>query len=262
MLQLPPAILAAAFAPALTLLALMIGLGGRRYAKLPACLACFAAGALLSAPIAAWLNQLITDDSGLSASAMREVGAPIVEEALKALVVWLSLVLAAVGSTAKVEALIVRGICVGLGFTAMENTQYLLLAALQGGSAGLWQGIFVRGFAWGWHHAVFTAAAAVAIWYAKQPSPDLRRIGLWVAFAILQHMGWNSIGAPQITTMVCSAPAAGAACRWPPGSTDLFLLTPLLSMAALLPGIAAVAMIVRRRHSGVDQAAREARFTS
>jgi RsiW-degrading membrane proteinase PrsW (M82 family) len=238
-------ILSAAFVPALVLLGIVCIIARRDRDPFVYCGLLFLGGALLSAPAAAAINQVLNEWLGLAPSVMSQLGAPVIEEVSKALVVLLSLRLATPASESRIALLVVRGLCVGLGFTAMENTQYLLLASLQGGILGLWEGAFVRGLAWGMHHAVFAAAGAVAVSYALGPNRDFRRVLVWILFAIAQHVAWNSLGAPRMAEVLCAAPATQTACQWPPDPTRLFVLTPLLSVAAIFPGLVAVVAVRR-----------------
>jgi len=212
------------------------------------------AGAVLAAWPASQANQALFDgiaDIAGDATARQIVPGvlvPVVEEAAKAAVIALLVVMmpernAAIGVGA------VMGAAVGLGFTAAENVQYLTLAAIQGGRAGLWRACYVRTLLGGLQHATFAAATGAGFAYARQAQTVKRRwLGatLGLLAAIAQHVLWNSCGARALTDTLCGAAQPGAACAASPEPVALFLIAPLISLVFVVPAVAALYFIVKR----------------
>lgn len=238
----PPLILVCAFVPALLWLVgswIWLRPTSQRF---PESLLGFASGAVLTAPTAAVFNQLAGQQLAAPAWA-NTVVAPLLEETLKATAVLLLGVWAVASSR---RQLLRHGLWIGLGFTATENTQYLLFGLLQGGPLGLANTVFVRGLCWGLHHALFAATGAVAVSYLVGGRRSLPWAGVWLFLAVIQHVAWNSFGAPWVTTFLCAATQPGAACQWPPLAFDLYVVTPLISAAMVLPGALVLAYAYRQ----------------
>ncbi len=217
------------------------------------------AGALIAGAVfAAWpvshVNQVLFDAlAGVAgdAGARRIVpGAvvPVVEEVAKAGAIAL-LVVVRPRCVATIGGGAVVGAVVGLGFTATENVQYLTLATIQGGTAGLWRATYVRGLLGGLHHATFAAATGVGLAYARRLSGLGRR---WLAAvfgllaAVAQHVLWNICGATALTDVLCGAVRPGAPCAASPDPVALFVVAPLISLVFVGPALAALCVIVSR----------------
>ena len=104
---------------------------------------------------------------------------------------------------------IVLGAAVGIGFAASENLVYLTFALIQGGTLGLWKGLYLRGLLGGVAHAVFTgtAAAGVVPRRPSMPSPGDRAnpstsspwLPLTLGAAVAQHSARYLFAAPIIS---------------------------------------------------------------
>jgi protease PrsW len=260
-MQPPAVIVVAAIIPATAYAVLLAVLDERRPRPWSALLALFLWGAVIAAFSAARLNDLIA--SGLSGATSQAeartliatAGAPVVEEVLKA--AGLLLVLAMRPSLLRTPRDgIVDGAWIGLGFDLAENLEYLALAAVQGGTAGLIRGIWVRGFLGGLKHAVFTATAGAGLGWAR--SARTRR-GLLLApacgllAAIAQHAAWNAVASEAITKALCGAATPTAACRGEPADIALFVSVPLIVMLFVGPGALALLAVVRRGPSSRSQ---------
>jgi RsiW-degrading membrane proteinase PrsW (M82 family) len=252
----PAIIAAAAVAPPLVYAALLVLLDRRRprpWLALAGALLWGFAAAMVSAP----LNDLLIDRLATGTTATRahelaaNAGAPVVEEVLKGLGPLL-LVLLRPDLLRTARDGIVCGGLVGLGFDLAENLQYLTLAAVQGGLAGLVRGVWVRGILGGVKHAVFTATIGAGLGWARgMPDRRARLLVpvLAVAAAVMQHAVWNAVASAAITRALCSAPSAEAACRPTPPGAALFLSVPLIVALCVGPGILALAALARVRRA-------------
>ncbi len=233
-------LLAAAFGP-VVLWALVVALAARRLSR-ALMAAAFLWGALVAAPV----SEHVTARWQLDPVAT----APVVEETLKAA----PLVLLAVFRMRALD-LLVYGIFSGLGFSATENVQYMTLAAVQGGGAGLARAVYLRGFLEGLNHAVFTGAAATGFGFARAArAPGLRALAPLLGFgaAVMQHALWNGFASGVVTDVLCNSAARGGPCR-DPDAVDLFVLSPLIVAAVVGPGAFALLVVARRaiRHGGM-----------
>jgi RsiW-degrading membrane proteinase PrsW (M82 family) len=197
--------------------------------------AAFLWGGLIAAPI----SQHLTAHWHLDPVAT----APVIEEALKAA----PLVLLAVARVVAFD-LLVAGALAGFGFSATENVQYMMLAAVQGGSVGLARAVYLRGFLQGLNHAVFTGAVAAGIGCAHVAwSAGMRALAPLFGFAagVLQHALWNGVGSGAVTGVLCNALARGGPCR-DPDATDLFVRIPVIVATVIGPGALALLAVARR----------------
>jgi len=244
-------LLAAAFGPAV-LWALLVAHVARRLSR-GLMAAAFLWGALVAAPVSERLAARWELDPVATA--------PAVEEALKAA----PLVLLAVARVGALDVL-VSGVLAGLGFSATENVQYMTIAAVQGGGAGLARAVYVRGFLQGLNHAVFTGAAAAGLGSARVArAPGLRALAPILGFgaAVGQHALWNRFASGAVTHVLCNAAARGGPCR-DPDAMDLFVLSPLIVAAVVGPGALALLTVARRalRRGGMADGRMRSRSSS
>ena len=211
----------------------------------PAAAFALAWGAGVAAPVSGAVNDLLIPHA--HGMLVPVLAAPLVEELAKGAVLVL-LVLRWPGEGRGVRAGIVAGALVGVGFAAAENLRYLLLAAVQGGSAGLLRGVWVRGIVEGGVHAVFAAATGAGIGALRAGAG--RRLGAVAAgtgAAVVQHVGWNGVASGAVTQVLCGAPVPDGPCRLSPDPFALAVTIPLVVAAALGPGALALAALARRR---------------
>lgn len=226
-------LLVAAFTPAIFWAAL-IALAVRQLSRGLMATA-FLWGAVVAAPVAQQLAARWQLDPVSTA--------PALEEALKAA----PLVLLPALRVRPLDVL-VSGVLAGLGFSATENVQYMTLAAVQGGGAGLARGVYVRGFLEGLNHGIFTGAAAAGLAVAGAArARGLRALGPLLGFgaATTQHALWNGLGSGAVTRALCNAAARGGPCR-DPDALDLFVVVPLIVAAVVGPGALALLAVARR----------------
>jgi protease PrsW len=251
----PPSIVAAAVAPPLVYAALVALLDRRRPRPWAAFVAALLWGVIAAACAAAPLNDLLLDHlAGATALARARslaatAGAPVVEELLKGLGPLLLLLLRPDLLRTPRDG-IVCGAFVGLGFDLAEGFQYLTLAAVQGGYAGLARGVWVRGVLAGLKHAVFTATTGAGLGWVQRVPQRRGRLAvplLALLTAIAQHAVWNAVASDAITKALCGAPSAEARCLPAPSDLALFVSVPLIVAVCLGPGALALAAIARRR---------------
>jgi len=235
----------AAFGPAIIYATLVALLDRRDRARTTLSFAAFLCGAVLATSLAgalndrlpAWIGRVVPSaDAHLLAPML---GAPVVEEAAKS-VVLLVLLLLWREQTADARDGIVRGALVGLGFAAMENVLYLSLAALQGGPAGLARGIYLRGVLYGLNHAAFTATTGAALGAAQRNLARLARamvVGVGFGLAVAQHVLWNAVASEAIINVLCSPLIAGGPCRSVPSPSSLYVTAPILVAVFIGPGV-------------------------
>jgi RsiW-degrading membrane proteinase PrsW (M82 family) len=254
MLRTPALVVIAAVVPALAYALLLAALDGRRPRPWSALLASFFWGAVVAAFCSARVNDLVA--AGLTAATgearahvlVATAGAPVIEEVLKA--AGLLLLLAVRPSLLRsARDGIVNGAWIGIGFDLAENLEYLTLAAVQGGTAGLMRGMWVRGFLGGLKHAVFTGTVGAGLGWARDARSRRPR---WVVpscallAAIAQHAAWNAVASEAITRALCGAAAPHAACRATPADLALFVSVPLIVVLFVGPGALALLAIARR----------------
>lgn len=246
---LPAIVLGAMLPPACAAALLIVARGRDRTIRL-------AYVALLSwgAVGAAFLSSAIND--ALSAPGRDLVPAfagPIVEELTKAVGLVAIVMLEPAALRGVVDG-IVCGALVGLGFTMTENVGYLILAAVQGGSAGLHVALWTRATLGGFTHAVFTATTGAGLGWVRERSPASSSGVAGVAFlaAVAQHVLWNTVASSTIIRVLCDAPVPGGPCRDAPGPAALFVTIPLVAGVGLAPGAVALvgAVVWARRRRG------------
>jgi RsiW-degrading membrane proteinase PrsW (M82 family) len=253
----PPMVVVAAAVPAVcwsAAVTLLIPRDRRRWAFL---LLALAAGAVVAAFTASYLNTLAL---GLTTRALGDetarwltpsILAPINEEMAKAAVLALWMLMLPSGVGGILEGLVL-GALVGIGFAFTENVEYFTIAAVQGGETGLLQSAYVRGVLGGLAHAAFCAATGAGLGLARQ-----RRDGGWRAagivgfsLATLSHLFWNVVVGPGITETLCNAPRPGAPCQPNPAPLDLWVRAPGIALLGLAPALFVLAMffLLARRH--------------
>lgn len=145
---------------------------------------------------------------------------------------------------------VVFGALIGIGFAMAENLYYFGLAALAGGTAGLAESVYLRAGLGGLLHPTFTAATGAGLGWARQAERGPARAlapGIGLASAIAQHVVWNAGGAGWLDTAACG-PAA-AACGLGGQLRYWLLLAPAIVLAFTGPGLAGLALLVRRTRS-------------
>jgi hypothetical protein len=143
----------------------------------------------------------------------------------------------------------VCGALVGFGFAAAENVGYHVLAAVQGGSAGLARAVFVRGVLESLNHATFTASIGAGMGLAcAAPRGPVRSfaVPLGVAAALVEHGAWNGVASQAITDLLCGAAIDGGACRATPPTEALLLGVPAVVSAFVGPGLVTLVWLLRR----------------
>lgn len=193
--------LAAALAPVVCLLALLVLMDSFKLVPLRRVAQALGAGALAAA-LGLVLQRLVLDLAAVPMPVVSRLLAPVTEELLKFAFVVVVIRRRRVGFP--VDAAIV-GCAVGTGFALVENSYYL--ASLQGGGAVLW---LVRGFGAAILHAATTAIAAIL---SQSRASSLGRGGAqWTAFvpgaaaAIAIHLVYNQfVLPPVVATLVLVA---------------------------------------------------------
>jgi RsiW-degrading membrane proteinase PrsW (M82 family) len=247
-LAVPLEVLAAALVPALIWAAPLAFLGTRIGLGLPSIATAFLWGGAVAAPLAGELNDLGRGHIGaalgpeVAATAAPFLLAPLVEELLKAAIL-VPLLLRGEPAGGRVLAGIVYGALSGMGFSAAENTRYLLIAVLQGGLTAMLVGAWSRGVLAGAKHAVYAATAGAGIGWAmtRRRLPALG-VAAGLAAAFLQHAAWNAMVAPRLHGVVCNAAEPGGPCRPGEDVAGLIVTAPALVAVALVP--AALALVV------------------
>ena len=183
--------LAAALAPVLCLLALLVLMDSFKLVPSRRVAEALGAGALTSM-VALALNYVFIYQAGIPVAAVTRAIAPVVEELLKLLFVVYIIRARRVGFP--VDAAIL-GFAVGTGFALVENAYYL--GALQSGGPLLW---LVRGFGAAVLHGATTAIAAIVaqtIAARKQTQPlTVFLPGAAIAMAI--HAFYNQFVLPPV----------------------------------------------------------------
>ena len=181
--------------PVITFLCALVLLDSYKLVSMRLVVGIVACGALV-AFASYYVNGAILDATDLDIRRYIRYVAPIVEEALKALVIALLILRARVGFL--VDAAIL-GFAVGAGFAAVENIHYL--QAMPDAGLGTW---IVRGFGTALMHggatAIFGVAAVAMVDRAGRASPLAFVPGFLVA--VLLHSGFNHLlGTPKLATL-------------------------------------------------------------
>lgn len=246
----PGAVVLAAVVPALGYAGLLARIARVACVRLRRPVVLFAVvwGAGVAALAAAPVNDLLQTRFGTGGWLLAVIGVPLVEEGAKAGVL-LALVLIWRTELHGVRAGIVIGGLVGWGFSLAENLQYLMLAAVQEGPAGLVRATWVRGFLEGAVHPLFTASTAAGLGIARAapggPTP-VRASLVGFGAAVVQHALWNGIASRVVTEILCNGVAPGGACRGDPDVLRLLVAVPLVVAAALGPGVVTLTVLARR----------------
>jgi RsiW-degrading membrane proteinase PrsW (M82 family) len=244
--QAPLAVVFAAAVPAMAYAAIVVAL--LRPEEPPALLvSLFLWGAAVAAPAAERANALIE-----ATTLGPAIWVPLVEETTKALGLVLLVVLYP-GRLRDARSGIAAGALVGLGFALAENIPYHLIAAVQGGSAGLARAVFVRGVLQGLNHATFTGAVGAGLGLARRlpsgaRSPAAPVLGFLLACA--QHGVWNGVASFTITDLLCGTPTAAGACQPTPPAAALYLQVPLLVALFIGPGMVGLVCLARESMVG------------
>jgi len=250
----PLSIIAAAVVPPLGYAVLLGALDHRRPRPWRAFGAAFLWGIVAAAFGAAPLNDLLLAHLGGAADETRAralaatAGAPAIEELLKGLGPLLLLLLRPDLLRTPRDGLVCGGF-VGLGFDLAEGLEYLMIAAVQGGYAGVARGVWVRGILAGLKHAVFTGTTGAGLGWARTVSGRRARIVIPLAAlvaAIVQHAVWNAVASEAITKALCGASPAEPRCLPSPPGVALFISVPIIVALCLGPGALVLGALARR----------------
>ncbi len=240
----------AAFAPAVAYAGLVVWLAPPRE-PLPLLLGLFLWGAVVAAAVSetvntalgGWVTTLATESTARALGPV--LWAPLVEETAKGLGL-VALLLFGRERLRDVRSGIVCGALLGLGVSAAENLGYHLLAAVQGGPAGLGRAVFVRGIVEGLNHPVFTAALGAGVGFARSARGGKGlAVPLGFGGAVLQHAAWNGLASHAITDLLCGAAVPGGECSAVPPAEALVLGVPALVAIFVGPGLVALVLLAR-----------------
>jgi len=237
----PPPIIAIGGAAAVCWTILVRVLDPQRRKPLRVILATFLWGAVVAACISAQVNDALLAWAGSEArnpDLVPVVLGPLVEEGAKAAALIVVLLLARDELRSPLDG-IVYGALVGIGFAMTENFSYLTLAALQGGPAGLWRGVYLRAVLGGPVHATFTAMTGAGLVQALlhgRLGARLVAASAGVFAAVGEHVIWNGIASRTLTGVLCG-PQYPAACLAEPETTALVVQAPLVVALFLGPGL-------------------------
>jgi len=191
----------AAFVPAIGYSWLVLRLD--RYEKEPrrAIIGAFAWGAIGAVALAIILEAIsgsilmfaIRSDAASFVSTA--IGAPIIEEATKAI----ALIALLVGFRSELDNVLdglIYGALIGLGFAMTENTLYFGAEHLRDGAHGLGRLFIARVVISGFGHAMYTATTGSAVGWSREQTgrPVMRRVVpvLGWSLAVGQHAVWNA----------------------------------------------------------------------
>jgi RsiW-degrading membrane proteinase PrsW (M82 family) len=247
----PGAVVLGATVPALAYLALVATIAARARVPVRAPDATFALvwGAGVAAPVAGHVNDAI--QAGVHAGGwFAAVAAPVIEEAAKAAVV-VALITVRGTSTRSVRAGIVIGCAVGIGFGWAENLDYLLLARIQEGVAGLVHAIAIRGFLQGAVHPLFAAMSGAGVALARSSVREgrLRPALFGFAGAVAQHAWWNGAASRAVSAILCNGTTAAGGCRGNADAAWQFVGVPVIIAVALAPGVVALIALAGREQT-------------
>jgi RsiW-degrading membrane proteinase PrsW (M82 family) len=250
----PPPIIAIGATAAVCWTSLARLLDTRRRQPLRVILASFLWGAVVAACLSAQVNDALLAWVGSDArngNLVPVVLGPVVEEGAKAAALIVVLVLARDELRSPLDG-IVYGALIGIGFAMTENFSYLTLAALQGGPAGLWRGVYLRTVLGGPVHATFTAMTGAGLVQALLPGRPGARLAVAAAgflAAVGEHVIWNGIASRTLTGVLCGPQYPGA-CLAEPETTALVVQAPLVVALFLGPGIIMLLAIGRLSSRG------------
>jgi RsiW-degrading membrane proteinase PrsW (M82 family) len=243
----------------------LLGAGLARRAGLPAAVpvAAFLWGAVAAAPLSGLVNEACREAIGTSLdlggrwNAVATVVGPVVEEVAKAVPLFALPLLRRLGARPVLGGLVL-GAASGLGFAATENVVYLTIAAFQGGLPGLLQATWARGVLSGFKHALYSATLGAGLGLASIETTTARAWAAGLAGllgALVQHAAWNGLASPIVQDILCDRPAPGEACATSAGGGPLFVWTPVVVALALVPGLLAIAWLLRDHGTRPDRAA-------
>lgn len=241
----PATIIAAALVPEACFAAL-IALLDRRSPRpwVPLC-----AALLWGGTVAAFGSMMVNDLAlrWLSPQRVSTWVAPLVEEAFKGSALIVVLLVWGDAWHGVREGIIFAALA-GIGFAATENLGYYVLAAVQGGSAGLARALYLRGMLEGLNHAAFTATIGASAGYARAHCASRHAASRGVvgglACAAAVHALWNVAFSPRINDILCNASAAGGACAAAPDVADLLVRVPALIALFIGPPAALLVLLV------------------
>lgn len=250
----PLVILLAALLPAVTYAAVCAWIAHRLQHRVHVVAATFLCGAVLAASLSTigndllhvWLTTWLGEQQARGLTPI--LGAPVIEEASKALALLALLAYLRGGFSTVVDG-ILDGACVGIGFAMTENVGYFTLAAVQGGTAGLVRSLYLRGLVEGLNHAAFTGAVGAGLGFACVTASARGRVAAPVvgfAAAVLQHVVWNAVASRAVMDVLCDPQLAGGACRSTPEPFALFATVPLIVALAVGPGVVGLLVIAIR----------------
>jgi RsiW-degrading membrane proteinase PrsW (M82 family) len=140
--------------------------------------------------------------------------APIVEEAVKGLAVWLVCLFFYRQFDGVLDG-VVYGSLVGFGFAAVENVFYFLAMLSQSGAGAMFFLIFVRAFMFGLNHALFTSLTGIGLALARTTRGWLLKL-LWPAaglgLAVCAHALHNA--GTAIASVTLCGPLVSVASDW------------------------------------------------
>jgi RsiW-degrading membrane proteinase PrsW (M82 family) len=248
----PPTVVLFAVGPVVGYAAVVLLFGYRQRISPGLALAVFLWGAIVAAYAALVLNGWIEGTLASLTTAQQArtitpaVGAPIVEETAKAVVLA---VLAHLGRRPLGTMLdgIIYGALVGLGFELTENVNYLTMDAIFKGPDLLPRSAYLRGIVGGLDHALFAATAGAGFGFVREhrTAAPLLASAAGVLAAIGQHVLWNVVAAPQINALLCNPDPATGSCQPAPAALDLFVTVPLVVALSLGPGVVLLVVCVR-----------------
>jgi RsiW-degrading membrane proteinase PrsW (M82 family) len=247
----PSAVVLGALVPVLFHVGLLLGIAHAAHVRIRPPLAMFAFvwGAGVAAPAAALVNDLLRAHLGPGGWPLPVVGAPALEEAAKAGVLF-ALIALWPTEVRDLRAGILIGGFVGLGFGVAENVGYFLLARVQEGPLGLVRAIAIRGLLEGTVHPVFTATVGAGLGVGRAMARRRALPGLLgFAAAVAQHALWNGVASPSVSGILCNGIGPSGACRGDPDVYQLFVAVPLVVAAALAPGVLTLTALARRTAS-------------
>jgi len=203
-----------------------------------------AAALALNEALRGWIGEV----AGPSEAARLTGGfaAPAVEEIAKATALAILAVVWRRDLRGVVDG-IVFGALIGIGFTMAENLYYFALAAVAGGTAGLAESVYLRAALGGLLHPTFTATTGAGLGWARGAPRGVGRLAgpvVGLGLAILQHVAWNTTGAPWLDAATCGPAAAACALD---GRLHYWLLSaPAIVLLFIGPGLTGLALLTRR----------------